>query len=138
MTRARLAFPSPWFAFALLALGSCGIAAVWIVLSSLSDRPCAWMAAIAALDAAWLLRLAGVAPGWRRMGAGVVATALAIAIAQWGIVAAQIGGMLGLGFAEAALRLGPSLAWTLITLANGAVELLWMGAAMVLAALASR
>jgi len=43
-----------------------------------------------------------------------------------------------MGFSDAALKLGPSLAWTLSTLANAPTDLAWLLAGIVLAAVASR
>ena len=130
------AFPPT--ALLLVALGSGGLAALWVIVALLADAQCAWMAPLAALDAALLLRLGGAAPGWRRAAAAMAATALAIALANWGIVAAQLAGMMGLGVFASAVKLGPTLAWTFAGLANGPAELAWMGGALVLAALAAR
>nr|AGW45540.1 hypothetical protein [uncultured bacterium Lac36W] len=128
----------PWFALALLALGCAGFAAAWTAVAMLTGAQCAWMAPLSALDAAWLLRLGGAKPGAARMGLGIAATVVTIVLANWSIVAANLAGMMGLDFLGSALRLGPSLAWTLSGLANGAAELAWMAAALVLAAIASR
>ncbi len=128
----------PWLAFALLALGCAGFAAAWAAVAMLSGAQCAWMAPLAALDAAWLLRLGGAKPGAARMGLGIAATIMTIALANWSIVAANLAGMMGLDFLGSSLRLGPSLAWTLSALANGTPELAWMAAALVLAAISSR
>ena len=128
----------PWFALALLALGCLGFAAAWTAVAMLSGAQCAWMAPLAALDAAWLLRLGGAKPGPTRMGLGISATVVTIVLANWSIVAANLAGMMGLDFLGSALRLGPSLAWTLSALANGTAELAWMAAALVLAAVSSR
>ena len=130
--------PLPWSALALLALGCSGLAAAWIVAALLTGSQCAWMALLAALDAAWLLRLGGAAPGLPRLLAGVVATLLTIVLAHWGIVAAHLAGMLGMGFVDTALRLGPSLAWTLTMIANHTADLALLAAGVVLAAIASR
>jgi hypothetical protein len=128
----------PWFAALLALIGSLGLAAAWIAVAMISWSQSAWMAPLAALDAAFLLRLGGARPGMLRMGLGMAATLLAIALANWGIVAAHMAGMMGLGFTDAAFRLGPSLAWTLSTLANAPTDLAWLLAAVVLAAIASR
>ena len=128
----------PWFALCLLALGCAGFAAAWTAVAMLSGAQCAWMAPLAALDAAWLLRLGGAKPGMARMWLGIMATAVTIVLANWSIVAANLAGMMGLDFLGSALRLGPSLAWTLSGLANGVDELAWMAAALVLAAISSR
>jgi hypothetical protein len=128
----------PWFALVLLVLGSTGVAAAWVAAAMVSETQCAWMAVVAALDAAWLLRLAGAPRGGARMAAGVLATAAAIVFAHWGIVSAHLAGMMGLGFVETMVRLGPSLAWTLSLLANSTTDLLLLGAGLVVAAIASR
>ena len=128
----------PWFALALMALGCIGFAAAWAAVAMLSGAQCAWMAPLAALDVAWLLRLGGARPGMARMGLGLAGTAASIVLANWSIIAAQLAGVMGLGFLDSALRVGPSLAGTLAGLANGTAELAWMGAALVLAAIASR
>jgi hypothetical protein len=129
---------STWLGAAMALAGSTGIAAAWVAVSMLSASQCGWMALIAALDAAWLLRLGGATPGVARMVFGVIATALAIALAQWGIVSAHLAGMMGLGFLDTALRLGPSLAWTMAELANGPVDMAFLAIGLVLAAFASR
>ena len=130
--------PFPWHAGLLALLGAFGVAAAWVAAAMLTARPCAWMAVVAALDAAWLLRLGGVASGNARMVAGAMATLLSIALAQWGIASAHLAGMLGLGFLDTATRLGPSLAWTLSGLANGPVDFVLLAGGLVLAAFASR
>jgi hypothetical protein len=128
----------PWFAALLALIGSLGLAAAWVAVAMISWHQSAWMAPLAALDAAFLLRLGGAKPGLLRMALGVVATLLAIAFANWGIVAAHMAGMMGMGFGDAALKLGPSLAWTLSTLANAPTDVAWLVAGVVLAAIASR
>ena len=134
----RVAWGSIAWAAGLAALGSLGVAAAWVAVAMLTQSQGAWMAVVAALDAAWLLRLAGAPGGHARMLAGLLATVAAIVLAHWGIVAAHLAGMMGLGFLDAALRLGPSLAWTLSSLANDAGDLAWLAAALVVAAVLSR
>ena len=92
----------PWFALVLLVLGSTGVAAAWVAAAMVSETQCAWMAVVAALDAAWLLRLAGAPRGGTRMAAGVLATATAIVLAHWGIVSAHLAGMMGLSLFDTA------------------------------------
>jgi hypothetical protein len=125
-------------ALALVALGSCGFAAAWVLLAFARDRQCSWMAVFAAIDAVLLLRLARMPAGWMRMLAAVVATAVSIALANWGIAAAQIGKLMGLLPWESAFKLGPQYAWTLIGLANQPADMAWLAAALLLAAIASR
>ena len=129
---------SRWMAPALLAIGSFGFAAAWILLAFARDRQCSWMALPAAIDAALLLRLARMPAGWTRAGLAVTATALTIVVANWGIAAAQIGRSMGMLPWESMLRLGPFYAWTLANLANLPGDLLWLAAALIVSVIASR
>ena len=129
---------STWLGALLALIGSTGIAAAWVAASMLTASQCGWMAVIAALDAAFLLRLGGARPGHVRMALGVAATLLTIVMAQWGIVSANLSGMMGLPVLDTALRLGPSLAWTLASMANTTMDLAWLAIGLVLAAIASR
>jgi hypothetical protein len=70
--------------------------------------------------------------------AGLAATVAAIALANWGIAAGEIGRSLGMLPWDAALRLGPHHAWMLALLANDAVDRLWLAAALAIAAFGSR
>lgn len=128
----------PWFATLLVLTGCLGLAAAWVAIAMISGHQGAWMALLAALDAAWLLRLGGAKPGNLRLALGALATLLTIVLANWGIVAAHMAGMIGLGFRDSALKLGSSLAWTLSTLANSPADLAWLAAGVVLAAVACR
>jgi len=130
--------PARWLAPALLAIGTGGFAAAWVLLAVSRDQQCSWMALLAAADAVLLLRLGHARPGWGRALAGVVATAMTIVLANWGIAAAQIGRAMGLLPWESLAKIGPSYAWTLATLANQPVDLAWLGAALVVAAVAAR
>lgn len=123
-----------WLAPALLALGSLGCAAAWILLALASYRQSSWMAVLAAVDSALLLRLARMPAGNARMLLAVLGTAVAIAAANWGIIAAQVGRTMGLLPWESALKLGSDHAWTLAMLANAPTDLAWMVAALALAA----
>ena len=129
---------SRWFAAALLAVGSFGFAAAWVLLAFARDRQCSWMSLLAAVDAALLLRLSRTPAGWPRAGLAVAATMATILLANWGIAAAQIGRSMGLLPWESMTRLGPFYAWTLANLANPPADLLWLAAALVLAAVTSR
>ena len=125
-------------ALGLLLLASAGTAAAWALVALALDRQCGWMAIVAAVDAAWLLRLARTPKGAPRAVLAVAGTALAIVLANWWIAGAQIGQMVGLLPWESILRLGWSYAWTLSSLANGAAELAWYAVALALAAFAGR
>jgi hypothetical protein len=128
----------PWLAFLLLLIGTTGFAAAWVLLASWRDQQCSWMAVLAALDAVLLVRLARMPGGWLRATCAGLATAFAIALANWGIAAAQMGKPMGLLPWESMGKLGPVLAWVLVSHANGPGDLAWLWVALVLAVFASR
>jgi len=123
-----------WLAPALLVLGSLGCAAAWIPLALSTGRPCSWLALLAAIDAAFLLRLARMPAGAARPAMAVLGTAATIVLAYWGIIASQIARTVGVLPWESALKLGPHHAWTLAGLATAPVDLAWLGSGLVLAA----
>ncbi|MFD0739917.1 hypothetical protein ACFQZQ_11590 [Lysobacter koreensis] len=127
-----------WWSWALLLLGIGGFAALWVMLGLNTDRQHSWMAVLGALDVALMLRLGGWPRGPGRVVAGVLATAAIVAIANWGIAAAQMGYDLGITPWDSALRLGSQHALTLLQLANGVGDALWVALALVVAAFASR
>ena len=137
-TNDSVARRAPWLAPALLVIGSFGFAAAWVLLAFARDQQCSWMAILAALDAALLLRMARMPRGWLRAMLAVIATASTIVLANWGIAAAQIGRVLGLLPWESMTKLGPFYAWTLVNLANPPIDLLWLTTALVLAAITAR
>ncbi len=122
----------------LPALGIGGFAAVWIMLGASTGRQHSWMAVLAALDIAWMLRLGGWSPGPRRAIVGVASTALIVLMANWGITASHLGRALGLLPWNSATKLGFDHAWTLAQLANGVADIMWIALALVVAAFASR
>ncbi|MDQ3228211.1 MAG: hypothetical protein M3Q13_00545 [Pseudomonadota bacterium] len=129
---------TPRLAWLLLALGTAGSAAAWILIALALDRQCSWMAVVAALDAAVLLRLGGHRPGWLRALLAVIATMATILIANWGIAAGQLGTFMGMLPWESALKLGGAHALTLTQLANQASDVAWLWVSLVVAAIAAR
>ena len=130
--------PRPWLAAPLLLLGIAGCAALWVLASTITGQVSSWMAVLAALDAALLLRMAQVRPGPRRALWGVLATVAAIVLSIWVVVAGLLGRMLGLSPWEAALKLGTHHAWTLAQVTHGPGDVAWLGAGVVIAAVLSR
>ena len=101
-----------WGLAAVVAIaGLLGVVTVWVTLALVTDRACGWMALVAALDFALLLRLMRAPAGPGRAALAVAATLLSCAVSAWLIVAGQFGAMLGLDPLSSALRLGPVLAW---------------------------
>lgn len=122
-----------WLWPLLLALGSLTVTIAWILVALATASQAGWMAVVAGVEAAWMLRLSTLPGGPLRVGAACAATLLMAVCAQWGIIAANLGRSLGLDIWESALRLGPHLAWTLAGLANGALELAMLGAGLLVA-----
>jgi len=128
----------PILALTLLLLGSIGIAATWIMIAYAGDGQASWVALLAAVDAALLLRLGRMRPGWQRSGWAVAGTVLAIVLANWGVVAAQMGKPMGLLPWQSMFRLGADFVWTLVQLANGPVDIACWTLALVVAVITSR
>lgn len=107
--------PRHWLLPALaLAIGVLGMTAAWLALAMFLRSPCGWLAPVAALDMAMMLRLAAAPAGWLRATLAVLGTAAAIALSYWMIAAMQMGQLLGLSPLESAQRLGPVLAGELV------------------------
>lgn len=139
MSLARSPSPSiPWLSPLLLVLTVVGFAAIWTLVALYTSRQVSWLAVVGALDVAWMLRLSGWPAGRTRMFAAIGATAAIIGFANWAIIAAQLGGMLGLEPWESITRLGGDHAWTLAQLANGPMDLLWIAVALAMAVWLSR
>lgn len=129
-------FAAGWLMPALaLLVGIAGMTVAWVSVAVLSGQPCSWLALLAALDMAILLRLTRAPPGRGRMLAALVATALAVALTQWLIIATQLGAVMGLPPLASALRLGPALAWQLASLSLDRVDWILLASALPLAAI---
>ena len=122
------------YALPLLALGATGFAAAWMLLALALDRQCAWLAPVAALDMVLLLRIARWPAGRARAGWALSATAATIALANFCIVAGQVGQGFGMRPWESATRLGTDYAWLLATLANDRSDLGFYAIGLVVAA----
>jgi hypothetical protein len=110
----------------------------WVLLNLYTGHQHSWVALLAALDIGWILRFGGWRAGWRRGALGLAATASVVAIANWSIIAANLGGMLGLSPLPSALKLGFHHAWILTQMANGPWDVAWIALALLIALLASR
>src|SRR5690606_4626964 len=63
-----------------VAAGVLGVAALWLAAALSLAAMCGWMALVAALDMAFMLRLAVMAPGRARAWTALAGTVLAIAV----------------------------------------------------------
>lgn len=123
-----------WLAPLILLLGMAFVTAIWVLLAIYQGKQVGWMAWLAAVDAAFLLRFGAMRPGRGRALWAALATVLAAVLANWLIIASQLGFFFGLLPWESALLLRPAHAWTLAQLANGAWDLVSLGLAPLLAA----
>lgn len=134
-------FTSPlrWLAPLLAALaGSLGFMALWTFVAVLSSRPHAWLAPLAAVDIALMLRLARAPERWSRVVLALAATALAVFGGLWLIVATRLGLVMGLDPLDSALRLGPVLFESLTRLSLGPSDYALIALSLPLAAWLTR
>ncbi|MBP3984694.1 hypothetical protein J5837_09710 [Pseudoxanthomonas helianthi] len=122
------------FPLFMLAVGCLGVAAAWVLLALYGNGQKGWMAVIAALDAAWMLRLGGWRPGWARAALAVAGTLSVVALANWGIAALQIGLPMGLDLWESLSKPGLGYVWLLAGLANTAFDKACIAVAVAIAA----
>jgi hypothetical protein len=129
-------FPGRWFwpGLALLA-GIAGMSAIWVAAAVLSGANCSWLGLVAAADMALLLRLTNAPAGVGRVLAASAATLGTVVLAQWLVVATQLGVVLGMPPLASALDLGPHLAWQLASIALSRVDWVLLAAAPLLAAI---
>ncbi|MFI8717111.1 hypothetical protein ACIGHF_04395 [Stenotrophomonas sp. NPDC077464] len=120
-----------WLWPPLFLLGVVTATLAWLVIALLSGRQAGWMAVLAALELGFMLRLGKLQAGPLRVGLTVGFTVLVALAANWAIASAYLGGSLGLDPWNSALRMGPFMAATLIQLANGVAEWLWLGVGLV-------
>jgi hypothetical protein len=118
---------------ASLAVGILGAAAAWVGLHLLLGTMVAWMAPLAALDMAWMLRLAAAPAGRARAALAATATGIAIAASLWMVAATQIGRLLGLSPLESAQRLGPVLFGELVRHGTDGWDIAFLAIALPLA-----
>lgn len=118
----------------MLVVGCLGVAAAWVLLALYGSGQKGWMAMVAALDAAWMLRLGGLRAGRMRGVLAVLGTLAVVALANWAIAALQIGLPMGLDLWESLSKPGVGYVWLLAGMANSAFDKACIAVAVVLAA----
>ena len=116
-----------------LAVGILGMVAVWLAAYLHFRTPSGWLALVAALDIALMLRLAAAPAGRLRAVLAVAGTAAAIALGYWMMAATEMGLLLGLTPLESSQRLGPVLAGELVRHATSGWDIAWALLALPLA-----
>ena len=119
-----------WFALPLLLLGMLGFVSAWVLAALLFERQCAWLAPLAAVDMVLLLSISRWPAGAGRAAWAFAATVVAIALANFGIAAGELGKGFGLRPWESALMLGRDHAWTLLEMANSTLDLAFYAAGL--------
>jgi hypothetical protein len=132
---ARAGIPgSVWLLTVLCVLiGVLGLAAGWTGAALLTRQQCGWIALVAAVDAAIMLRLANFPSGQLRAALSLGMTLVAIALANYFIVAARLGARMGIEPSESVRLLSLEMAWLLAGYANSVWDLVLIGIAAVLA-----
>ena len=115
--------------------GGAGVCAAWVAVAALSGSNGSWIALVAALDVALMLRLTHAPAGRLRNAIALVATLATITAAQWLLAAARVGALVGLEPLASASRLGPALGWQVIQLSLDRVDWVLLLAALPLAVL---
>lgn len=115
-----------------------GIAALWTTINLMTQSLNAWAALVAALDAALLLRLAGIRGGALRIAFAEATTVATTLLAAFLTATTRVGMLFGVEPFEAAQRTGWRMAWTVISARVDAVDCALLAAALVVAWLASR
>jgi hypothetical protein len=115
-----------------------GVAAVWAGVAAMTGTQCGWMAPLAALDAALLLRLADWRAGRGRALVALVVTAATVIVGNALVATTLIGRAMGMRPFEAVSRMTLDLAWLHTWSNSGATEAAWYLLALALAWLAGR
>lgn len=115
--------------------GGAGVCAAWVAVGALSGSSSSWVALLAALDIALMLRLTRAPAGRARQVVALLATAATVAASQWFMAAARVGALVGLDPLASASRLGPALGWQVVQLSLDRVDWVLLLAALPLAVL---
>ncbi|MCK7594353.1 hypothetical protein [Pseudomarimonas salicorniae] len=128
-----------WLLLLIVTLAiTAGLSAVWAGVAALSGSNASWMAVVAALDSALLLRLAGHPPGRRRAALGVVITAATIACSAIMVAAAKIGMVVGMKPMAALSRISPEMVPLWLGGQVGWMDALWVASGILIAWFSAR
>ena len=127
-----------WLWPPLLLLGCATVVIAWLLVTLTTGRQSGWMALLAAFEIVWVLRLGTLRTGRIAAAIATLATAATIVASNWAIASTQLGAAMGLDPWASALKMGPHLAWTLLSMANGGVDWLCYAIALALAVWTAR
>ncbi len=131
--RQRASLRSTLFLLVAAAVAIAGVAAIWTGAALITRGNAGWMALVAALDAALLVRLAGYPRGSDRAVAATLITGATAVAAGFLLATARIGLAMGLRPADAVGRMSLDLAWLYVSSNAGLIELGWLLGALLLA-----
>jgi hypothetical protein len=123
---ATMPLARPALAWLLLPVVVCGFAAIWTLAALYSSHQCSFMALVGAVDVLWVLSLAPSLRTVQRATVATVATGVLVLLANWAIIAINVGAPLGVSPIEAMAKLGVHHALTLAGIANGWVDAVWV------------
>lgn len=115
-----------------------GLAGLWAAASMFLRGPCAFMAVVAAVDVALLLRLSAFPKGKPRAVAGLAIVAVAIPVGLYVAAITSIGRVMGMLPHKAFALTSPEFAALWLRLNLGWMDALWVLAGLALAWRASR
>lgn len=118
-----------------LVAGCAGMVGAWVAAGSLSGSSLSWLALVAALDVAMLLRLTQAPASRARILLAVLATGAIVVASQWLLAATRVGVLVGMQTLASAARLGPALGWQVVQLSLDRVDWVWLLASLPLAAI---
>jgi hypothetical protein len=122
------------FIVLLLALAIVAYAGAWLVVAALYGGHAGWMALLAAPVVLALLQIARIPAGAWRAILAVSATAAAIGLGNWLVLALPIAQAMNLTPLAAARRIGPDFFWMLVALGTTPLDWLCIALALALAA----
>jgi hypothetical protein len=111
-------------------IAALGLAAVWMGLGLYFSGLCGWMLVIVSMDAALVMRLAGVPAGRTRLALVAVLTLVTAVLAAVLLTASQVGLSMGLPPQEAVQRISPGLISLFLQSQLGPLDALWVLAAL--------
>ncbi|WP_133479006.1 hypothetical protein [Cognatilysobacter segetis] len=120
----------PALAWLLLPVVVAGFAAIWTLAALYSGHQCSFMAVVGAVDVLWVLSLAPALRTGPRAAVATVSTLVLVLLANWAIIAINVGAPLGTAPLESMAKLGPHHALTLAGLANSWVDAIWIALAV--------
>lgn len=114
-------------------VAAAGLSALWTIFAFATSGLAGWMALIAGLDAALLMRLTGRPSGTTRAAASLVVYLVSVLASVYVVGAARMGSALGMQPWEALDRISPGLVQLYLLSNDAPWDWLWLGLGLVIA-----